>query len=95
MRYDKEQIGQWISEWEQSGQSIKKFCEEKPFDKSSFYNWRKRVTVQSEIKQNSQFLPLQMSPTFIPHISIHYPNGVRVDVHMILSSVEIRTLAGC
>ncbi|MBK9962861.1 MAG: hypothetical protein IPP06_16510 [Saprospiraceae bacterium] len=36
MRYTKEQIDQWISEWNQSGQSIIKYCEGKPFDKSTF-----------------------------------------------------------
>ncbi|MBK8828529.1 MAG: hypothetical protein IPO26_18065 [Saprospiraceae bacterium] len=32
MRYDKEQIDQWQTEWEQSGQSISKYCDGKPFD---------------------------------------------------------------
>ncbi|MBK9256603.1 MAG: hypothetical protein IPM42_14030 [Saprospiraceae bacterium] len=41
MRYNKEQIGQWVSEWEQSGLSISKYCDGKPFDKSTFYNWHK------------------------------------------------------
>ncbi|MBK7634634.1 MAG: hypothetical protein IPJ13_10315 [Saprospiraceae bacterium] len=37
MRYDKEQIDRWLTEWEQSGQSISKYCDGKPFDKSTFF----------------------------------------------------------
>jgi len=95
MRYANEQINQWVSEWEHSGQSIKKYCQDKPFDKSTFYNWRKKLTCPSGAKRINKFVSVQVSPSFIPHMSIHYPNGVRVDVHMMLSSDEVRTLAGC
>ena len=66
MRYTKEQIDQWISEWEESGQSIIKYCDGKPFDKSTFYNWRKNLTPSSITKQKSKFVPLQVNPAFIP-----------------------------
>lgn len=95
MRYDKDQISQWVSAWEQSGQSISKYCEDKPFDKSTFYNWRKKQTGFSAARQDSMFVPVQITSSYIPHMSIHYPNGVRVDVHMMLSSDEIRILTGC
>jgi len=94
MRYVKEQIDQWISEWEQSGKSISTYCLDKPFDKSTFYNWRKKPTGPSGAKQSSKLLSVHVSPSYIPHMSINYPNGVRVDVHMMLSSDEVRTLAG-
>ncbi|MBK9254453.1 MAG: hypothetical protein IPM42_20280 [Saprospiraceae bacterium] len=95
MRYNKEQIGQWVSEWEQSGLSISKYCDGKPFDKSTFYNWHKKSVVPSGTKQNNKFVPLQVTPAFIPHMSIHYPNGVRVDVHMFMSIEDVRALTGC
>lgn len=95
MRYSKEQIVEWITEWEQSGKSIVKYCDGKPFDKSTFYYWRRQVIKSSALKQKSKFVPLQVTPTFIPHMSIHYPNGVRVDVHMLMSIDEVRALTGC
>jgi len=95
MRYTKEQIDQWISEWEESGQSIIKYCDGKPFDKSTFYNWRKNLTPSSITKQKSKFVPLQVNPAFIPQMSIHYPNGVRVDVHLQMSIEDIKVLVGC
>ena len=96
MRYDKEQIDQWLTEWEQSGQSISKYCDGKPFDKSTFYNWRSKERKPSVINEHkSKFVSVQVSPSFIPQMSIHYPNGVRVDMHMMLSIDTIRALAGC
>ena len=95
MRYTKEQIGRWVSEWEESGQSIIKYCDGKPFDKSTFYNWRKKSTAPSVTKQKSKFVPLQVNPAFIPQLSIHYPIGVRVDVHMLMSIEDVRVLTGC
>lgn len=95
MRYDTKQIQKWLKAWEQSGMSIGKYCEDKPFDKSTFYNWRKKLTEPSITKQSNKFVPLQVTALSIPLMSIHYPNGVRLDVHMGLSSDEIRTLAGC
>ena len=96
MRYDKEQIDQWLTEWEQSGQSISKYCDGKPFDKSTFYNWRSKERKPSVINEHkSKFVSVQVSPSFIPQMSIHYPNGVRVDMHMMLSIDSIRALAGC
>lgn len=95
MRYSKEQIDQWITEWEQSGQSIYHFCKDKPFDKSTFYNWRKDVTGTTESKKGRKFTPLQVAPSYIPQVSIHYPNGIRVDMYMMMSVEQIRALAGC
>ena len=95
MRYDKKQIDQWIKEWEKSGLSICNYCTDKPFDKSTFYNWRKKSTGSSESKKNSNLVQMKVTPSYIPHISIHYPNGVRLDLHMLLSSEDVRALAGC
>jgi hypothetical protein len=95
MRYDTKQIHQWIKAWEQSGMSICKYCEDKPFDKSTFYNWRKKHTEPSAPKQINNFVPLQVTASSIPLMSIHYPHGVRVDVHMGLSIEQIKALTGC
>jgi hypothetical protein len=96
MRYAKEQIDQWISEWNQSGQSIIKFCEGKPFDKSTFYNWRKKLIGSSEVvKKDRKFVPVQVTPSYIPHMSIQYPNGVRIDLHTVMRIEDIRVLTGC
>ena len=96
MRYDKKQIDQWITEWEQSGLSIIKYCTGKPFDKSTFYNWRKKLIGSSDVvKKDRNFVPVQVTPSYIPHMSIQYPNGVRLDLHIMLSSEDVRVLTGC
>ncbi|MBK7638149.1 MAG: hypothetical protein IPJ13_30635 [Saprospiraceae bacterium] len=46
-------------------------------------------------EHKSKFVSVQVSPSFIHQMSIHYPNGVRVDMHMMLSIDSIRALAGC
>ncbi|MBK8346464.1 MAG: transposase [Saprospiraceae bacterium] len=56
MRYAKEQIDQWITESEQSGLSIIKYCTGKPFDKSTFYNWRKKLIGSSEVVKKTENL---------------------------------------
>ena len=96
MRYNKEQIGNWISEWDQSGLSIRKYCQGKPFDKSTFYNWRKKLIGTPEVvKKARKFVAVQVAPSYIPHISIQYPNGVRIDIHTLMSIEDIRVLTGC
>ena len=96
MPYSKEQKEQWIIEWEQSRQSPERFCQGKPFHKSTFYNWRKKVIdAKGEIKKRRQFTPLEVLATHIPQVSIHYPNGIRVDMHMEMSVDQIRALVGC
>jgi hypothetical protein len=94
MRYDKEQIDQWLTEWEQSNESISAFCAGKPFEKSTFYYWRRKLIGKPQSNQSSKFVPFQL-PILTPYISIHYPNGVKVEVHTVLSGDEIRTLVGC
>ncbi|MBK9733929.1 MAG: hypothetical protein IPO92_02750 [Saprospiraceae bacterium] len=95
MRYTKEQIDQWISEWNQSGQSIIKYCEGKPFDKSTFYNWRKKLIWSSEVVKKTENLYRFKSLLPIFHMSIQYPNGVRIDLHSLMSIEDIRVLSGC
>ena len=59
MRYNKKE--QWIIEWEQSRQSPERFCQGKPFHKSTFYNWRKKVIdAKGEIKKRRQFILLEV-----------------------------------
>lgn len=95
MRYDKEQIDHWISEWEQSSESISAFCAGKPFEKSTFYYWRRKLKVRNPQSDKSiKFVPFQL-PIFTSYISIHYPNGVKVEVHKVLTGDEIRSLVGC
>ena len=37
MKYTKAQIDQWLSEWEGSGLSGSKYCQDKPFSKNALY----------------------------------------------------------
>jgi len=95
MRYDREQIDHWMKEWEESGQSIYTFCRDKPFDKSTFYNWRKKSVVDDTRHRDSKFISVSMVPSCVPQLSIQYPNGVKVDIHTTMSIEAIRLLAGC
>jgi hypothetical protein len=45
--------------------------------------------------RKSSFVSVRASVDPFPLASIHYPNGVRVDVFMPLDSDQIRKLAGC
>lgn len=95
MRYDQEQISKWLSEWEQSSQSITSFCADKPFEKSTFYYWRRKLAGKQAFSEDNKFVAVQFTPSFTPYISFHYPNGVKVEVHTVLSGDEIRSLVGC
>jgi hypothetical protein len=95
MRYDQEQISKWVSEWEQSSQSITAFCAGKPFEKSTFYYWRKKLACKQAFNEDNKFVAVQFTPSFTPYISLHYPNGVRLELHTVLSGDQIRSLVGC
>lgn len=96
MHYTKEQITHWLTQWEQSGESISKFCENKPFNKATFYIWRKKLQLQSAHNSNSGFVSLENISGSMPvQISITYPNGVKIHIHYPLSGYQIRELAGC
>lgn len=95
MRYNKEQKSEWIAEWQESGMSISKFCEDKPFDKSSFYNWRKESQDSGEKAGKNNFITIDPLVGNMPYLSIVYPSGVRVDIHVPMQVDDVRKLAGC
>lgn len=97
MSYNKIEIEQWLDEWEASGLSGSKFCQGKPFSKNTLYYWHKKrkQRLEAETKSNN-FIPLQLlSMSEGVSMSIHYPNGVRIDINSGISISQIKELAGC
>lgn len=61
MKYTKAQIGQWLSEWEGSGLSVSKYCQDKPFSKNALYYWDKKRKEKSKTEEvTNKFVPLQL-----------------------------------
>jgi hypothetical protein len=89
MRYTKEQIDHWISDYIQSKQTLKLFCEDKPFHSSSLSNWlRKR-------KQKSSFIELTPPLSEMASIEIRHPDGSIIHIRKELSISEIIQLVRC
>ena len=97
MKYTKAQIDQWLSEWEGSGLSGSKYCQGKRFSKNALYYWDKKRKDKSKTEEvTNKFVPLQiLSPPDPIAMSIHYPNGVRIDITSGISISQIKELAGC
>jgi hypothetical protein len=70
------------------------FCQRHQLSKASFYYWRSKLE-DAQGGRKSSFVSVRASVDPFPLASIHYPNGVRVDVFMPLDSDQIRKLAGC
>jgi hypothetical protein len=89
MRYTKEQIDRWIAEYRQSGQTLKSFCEDKPFHCSSFSNWlRKRGG-------HSSFVEITAAPAGIASMEIRQVDGTIISIHRELSITDIIQLVRC
>ena len=94
MKYDREKMAHWLVVWRQSGQTVSQFCQRHQLSKASFYYWRSKLE-DAQGGRKSSFVSVRASVDPFPLASIHYPNGVRVDVFMPLDSDQIRKLAGC
>jgi hypothetical protein len=94
MKYDREKMEHWMLGWRQSGQSVSEFCRAHQLSKARFYYWRSKLEGKGN-KRSSSFLSVVASPGSFPLATLHYPNGVRLDVFVPLDSEQIRQLAGC
>jgi transposase-like protein len=59
-RTEKEKLA-LIEQWEQSGLSIKKFCNEHQFSDSLFHSWLNKYWRNKEGKTVNHFVPLQFT----------------------------------
>jgi len=69
-----------ISEWKQSGKSMKQYCRDNNISFDSFYYWYRKFS-KIDSCNNEDFVPLKIinKPAIKENkIEIHYPNGVKL-----------------
>jgi hypothetical protein len=95
-RYKRQQIAGWLTEWQQSGKSIYKYCEDKPFYCSTFYKWAKKSESYKPCIQSSGFAPIDvLSSALQAPVVVVFPNGTKVELHYPVDIVALRALGGC
>lgn len=86
--YTEKQKQHWLTEWELSGLSIRKFVEGKPFSLASFHNW---IRKSRGAEKESSFIQVRPAVT-LPmgsYARLTYPSGVVLEFH---EHIDIPTL---
>lgn len=88
-----------IENWEKSGKSKKRFCEEVPINLHTFKYWLKKRNKERDSKtSSSEFVELQieqpreLSKNEYIYAELIYPNGVHLRLHHPLSSKALKDL---
>ena len=79
-RHSAEQWQSWFDGFEQSGQTVAKFCDSIGVSIQSYYKWRRKLMVQDDRVSKaprSNFVPLVIGT---PTVDIELPGGARVRV---------------
>lgn len=90
MRYTKDQINSWVSEFKQSSQSIKDFSKDKPFHSSTLLYWLRKSDINVPFIEIKPFATPFKSP-----VEIRRPDGVVISINRELSVMEISQLLQC
>lgn len=82
-----------IEEWENSGTTQKRFCEDKKIGLSRFQYWRKRY-LSEHTEGPEGFAPLRFHKGDVPDhtLEVIYPNGVRLKVEGRIPTSHLREL---
>jgi hypothetical protein len=98
-KYEKSQIHQWVNEYKESGSSIYEYSKGKPFHASDLFHWLEGNSSKAETKPVAESLPESnfievsgMWPASQALITIHYPNGVRVEVNYAMEADHLKNL---
>jgi hypothetical protein len=96
-QYTKKQIEQWVLQYKSSGKSISEFSGDKPFSKTSLYNWvSKQNTGSIEAKNpTSSFVQIQAPRIGVPtpNAVIHLNNGIEIKLYEAISDEILFKLA--
>ena len=80
-----------IAEQESSGQRVSAWCRQRHVQEQSFYQWRKRLRSMPEEKPGS-FIQIEAAGGMTKVVSIHTPEGYRVEVPPGTAGAYVRTL---
>ena len=95
-RYNRQQIARWLTEWQQSGMSIHKYCEDKPFYSSTFTKWVKKSESDDSCIRSGGFATINLASSAIQApVVVMFPNGTKVELHYPLDVFQLRALGGC
>ena len=80
-----------IAEQESSGQGVSTWCRQRHVQEQSFYQWRKRLRSMPEEKPGS-FIQIEAAGGMTKVVSIHTPEGYRMEVPPGTAGAYVRTL---
>lgn len=93
---------QHIESWQQSQLSKTDYCQQHGLNRACFYKWYSKLCINASPEQpnpHSSSIPLTLIPLTRPqaqnadtHISLHSPQGWRIDCPLHLNSDTLHTL---
>lgn len=70
-----------VGQWKASGQTKQTFCAGQAINIHTFSYWATKYN-QSQLSSPGGFAPIDLAnPAEAGHLSIHYPNGVRISLN--------------
>lgn len=90
-----------VTSWQQSGLSIRQYCQQHQLNEPNFYAWRRELARRDEVGGISSksvqrpkplsvtWMPLTVDPSTVPVVEVQLPTGAILRVP---SGVEISTL---
>jgi len=97
----KQEMYTTVESWLSSDLTQNTFCKQEQLNKNTFWYWlnkyRKETAVLDTDNEAKNFIPVKfISPPEIPdhydHLEICYPNGIRINCPMSVSTDQLQTL---
>lgn len=78
-RYSREEKQELIQQWQQSGMTRKKFCDERSFNYYTFGTWVDQLKVKKPA--SSGFTELKVPPVSGLFAQLHLSDGIKIDFY--------------
>ena len=89
-RYQKEQIDEWLEDWQKSGKSAKEFRLGKPFHSSTLDYWRRKIS-KNELPKS--FISISNpQENYLKNSSISLANGTVINLGYQLNITQVKEL---
>lgn len=90
-RHSQAQMKEFYDRWQESGQSVKSFAIGQDISPTTFYYWVKKFGKISAV--GFQHIVINEDST-AAHVVVHFPSGVKVEIHTSVAACFIKTLIG-
>ena len=91
MKENKLKMTAAITDWQESGMSVDKYCQAHQLNRGTFYYWRKKVLEPVEIVKPSRFQIIDV-PITSGSVEYIHPNGHKIIFHHQVDALFLKNL---